>query len=98
MDLYTPFEVMEKVAKKAKYLRLQHNLKRTTLSNKSGVSEATIKRFETSYKISFESLLKIACALNCLENFLNLFPEIEVKSIEDIEKLDKAIVKKRGRK
>ncbi|MFH1727805.1 MAG: helix-turn-helix transcriptional regulator [Pseudomonadota bacterium] len=97
INIYTPFELMKKVSQKAKILRLQHNLKRSTLAKKSNVTEASLKRFELTGKISFESLLKIASALNCLEDFLCLFPEIETKSIKDIEKLEKIKMKKRGR-
>lgn len=63
----------QKIAKAVKELRLSNNLSRKTLSLKSGVSDASIKRFELEGEISFSSLLKIVSALNCLNNFESIF-------------------------
>jgi len=97
IEIDTPSEIMGKIALRAKQLRLHYNLKRATLAQKSGVPESTIKRFETTGKISFESLLKIATALDCLDEFSTLFPSIHPTSINDIERLEKRNLKKRGR-
>ncbi|MBP5200930.1 MAG: helix-turn-helix transcriptional regulator, partial [Schwartzia sp.] len=43
------------------------------LAKRSGVSYASIRRFETVGEISFTSLLKVALALDCLEDFTELF-------------------------
>jgi hypothetical protein len=46
----------------------------------------SLKRFEQTGQISFESLLKIALVLDCLKDFENICKEKEElpKSIEDI--------------
>ena len=63
----------QKIAKVVRELRLSNNLSRKTLSMKSGVSDASIKRFELEGEISFSSLLKLVSALNCLSNFESIF-------------------------
>lgn len=94
LSMYLPSEVEKKIAQKVKNLRLQYQYKRATLAERSGVPVATIKRFETTGKISLSSLLKIANALKCLDSFLNLFPGIEAKTLSDLEKAEKKIPKR----
>ena len=96
LNIYTSAEVEKKIAEKMKQSRLKKKLKRVTLSEKSGVSLSSIKRFETTGKISLSSLLKIAHVLDSLNEFLLLFPEKEVKTISDLEKLEKDDNRKRG--
>ena len=43
------------------------------LSKRSGVSYASIRRFETTGEISLHSLMLIAVALDCLKDFERLF-------------------------
>lgn len=78
-------DVLEEIASKHKQLRKKQGLSQQELANRSGVSLGSLKRFETTGQISFESLLKLAQILNCLENFDALFKPID--STEDIEKL-----------
>jgi len=56
------------------------------LVDKSGVSYGSIKRFERFGKISFESLLKIAEALNRLDEFETLFLPKDNKRLEKLFK------------
>jgi DNA-binding Xre family transcriptional regulator len=44
------------------------------LSHRSDVSLASLRRFEHTGEIELSSLLKIAQALDCLDEFLALFP------------------------
>lgn len=89
LKLYTPAEIEKIIAIKVKKARLNLKLKRSTLSNRSGVSISSIKRFETIGKISFSNLLKIANALNYLDEFLLLFPEKEAKTLAELEATEK---------
>lgn len=73
--LKTPTELMFETARKAKTLRLRDNLSQSGLAERSGVSLGSLKRFEKTGQISFESLLKIALSLNCLSDFNALFTE-----------------------
>ena len=61
------------------------HLSQRDLANKSGVSYASIRRFENIGEISLNSLLKIANALDCLEDFNSLFKMPVVKSLKDYD-------------
>lgn len=80
-----PADVLEEIALKHKKLRKKQGLSQQELASRSGVSLGSLKRFETTGQISFESLLKLAQILNRLEKFDSLFKPTE--STEDIEKL-----------
>ena len=82
-----PSELLEEIALKAKKKRKRRKLSQEDLAEKSGVSFGSIKRFETTGKISLESLLKVALVLNSLEDFDQLFsPDPEPRSLDDILK------------
>lgn len=80
-----PTDVLEDIAAKHKKMRKKQGLSQQELANRSGISLGSIKRFETTGQISFESLLKSAQILNCLEDFDALFKPKD--AINDIEKL-----------
>lgn len=90
-----PKEAAVILAEKAKEMRLSKNYSRKTLSEKSGVSEGSLKRFETTGEISFVSLLKIAFVLDCMDRFNDVFQVRESVSIEDI--MRETRTRKRGR-
>jgi transcriptional regulator with XRE-family HTH domain len=81
----TPATLLRTIATQAKAQRLASNLTRRTLAEKSGVAEASIKRFETTGQISFHSLLKLAFALNCMDDFNRLFAEKPPQIIADLQ-------------
>lgn len=68
-------EVMQEIAERAKFKRLEQNLTQEGLALRSGVSLGSIKRFERSGEISLKSLIDIALALGCLEDFDALFAD-----------------------
>ena len=72
------------VAARVRTRRLANNFSRKTLAERTGVSEASIKRFETTGEIAFVSLLKLAFALDALQEFDALFAPQAVVSIADI--------------
>jgi transcriptional regulator with XRE-family HTH domain len=76
---------LKTIATQAKAQRLAANLTRRTLAEKSGVAEASIKRFETTGQISFHSLLKLAFVLNCMDDFNRLFAEKPPRTIADLQ-------------
>ena len=53
------------------------------LSEKSGVSYGSMKRFESMGEISLKSLLKVAVVLDCTDAFEQLFA-VEPQSIQEI--------------
>ncbi len=77
--------VTEQLVEREKLRRKKMHLSQRDLANKSGVSYASIRRFESIGEISFNSLLKIANALDCLEDFNSIFKMPVVKSLKDYD-------------
>jgi transcriptional regulator with XRE-family HTH domain len=92
-----PSELKIEVAGRAKELRLQKRLKRTSLSEMSGVSVSSIKRFETTGEVAFASLLQIANALGVLDEFATLFKGEKPMTLSELEKLENGSKPLRGR-
>ena len=86
------------IAKKAQKKRLELNLSQKTLSEKSGVSYGTLKKFEQKGQISLESLLKIALALGEMDQFEHLFAKTDDKLPTSLDELLDDHPRKRGRK
>lgn len=80
----TPEEIDFDIAQNAKRLRKRLGISRQKLSEISGVSYGSIKRFETSGNISLVSLTKIAIALDDVGSIKRLFSEVPYKSIEEV--------------
>ncbi len=81
-----PSDILMSTASKAAALRKELKLTQFDLSIKSGVSYGSIKRFERSGQISFESLLKIAEALDRISDFEPILASKGNKKIEDLFK------------
>ena len=77
--------VTEQLVEREKQRRKKMRLSQRDLANKSGVSYASIRRFESIGEISLNSLLKIANALDCLEDFNSIFKMPVVKSLKDYD-------------
>ena len=80
----TPNEIARNLADKIKEHRKKLKISQEVLSQKSGVSLGSIKRFETKYEISPQSFIKIAIALNLDNEFENLFTQKTYNSINEI--------------
>lgn len=72
--------LVNRVIKKRKDMKISQK----KLSDISGVSYGSIKRFELTGEISLRSLLKIASALDSLEDFEKLFTRITIKSVKEL--------------
>ncbi|MDH5326659.1 MAG: helix-turn-helix domain-containing protein [Gammaproteobacteria bacterium] len=89
-------ELMQLLAQRFRRLRLDHfNWSRAYLADQSGVTEATIKRFENTGQITIENILLLAMAMQCQQDFLKLFPLPETGSIAELEQ--RAVRRQRGR-
>ncbi|MCD8083958.1 MAG: helix-turn-helix domain-containing protein, partial [Clostridiales bacterium] len=64
--------------------RREQGLSQVRLSERSDVSLGSIKRFERTGEISLSSLVKIAFALGCEEDFDQLFARKEYRSIQEV--------------
>ncbi len=89
MDLYsglhTAVDLRLQIAKSAKTRRLTQNVTQQELARRSGVSLATLKRFEKDGSTSLNNLLAIAEALDALDEFHQLFPEQDATSLAALE-------------
>lgn len=80
----TPEEINLTVAVNARKLRKRLGISQQKLSEISGVSYASIKRFEATGNISFLSLTKIAIALDAINGIKAIFTEVPYKSIQEV--------------
>ena len=72
--------IVDRVRKKRKEMKLTQR----DLANRSGVSYASIRRFESSGEISFSALLKIAKVLGSLADFNLLFSNDTITNLKDL--------------
>lgn len=79
-----PNEVLQSIAKRESRIRKQKKLSQRQLANMSRVSLGSIRRFEQTGKISLESLVKIAFALSCEQDFEFLFKHKIYKTLKDV--------------
>lgn len=80
----TPREIDAIIAQRIRNIRKRQKLSQEKLSEKSGVSLGSVKRFERSGEISLISLTKIAIALNCEDELINLFADQPFLSIQEV--------------
>jgi len=90
-------EMSKYIAEQVKAKRLSFNFSQQSLSERSGVSLGVLKKFEQSGKISLESLLKVAFALDNLEEFKELFKQNDLENLTSLDELLKHKKRKRGR-
>ncbi|MBE5903589.1 MULTISPECIES: helix-turn-helix domain-containing protein [Pseudobutyrivibrio] len=77
-------EINKEIAGNVRLLRKRKKITQNELAKKSGVSFASIKRFEQTGEISLQSLTKIAIALNVEDELETLFTSVPFSSIEEI--------------
>ncbi|MEZ4450144.1 MAG: helix-turn-helix transcriptional regulator [Nannocystaceae bacterium] len=94
----TPAETAALLGARVEALRLARDWKRTTLAERSGVSAASIKRFEITGQVSLDSLLKIALVLGRLREFEGLLADEPPRTIADLDRLESAPKRQRGRR
>jgi transcriptional regulator with XRE-family HTH domain len=73
--LRTVREVQAGISARFKVRRLAMNLTQRELAERSGVTWASLKRFERHGLIALDSLLKLALVLECLDDFDRLAME-----------------------
>lgn len=80
----TPNEIDKMIAERIRVIRKRRKISQKKLSEKSGVSLGSVKRFEQSGEISLSALTKISIALEIESELLDLFKEVPFQSIEEI--------------
>lgn len=84
LTLETPIEIALSVAADFRELRKRRKVSIKALSEKSGVSYSSIKRFEHTGEVSFVSLIKMVSVLNAEQEIKKLFSEIPPESIQEL--------------
>lgn len=90
MDMFdfleaTPDEINKEIAARVRTVRKRRKISQVKLSEKSGVSLGSVKRFESTGEISLLSLTKIAIALKVEQELKQLFSNVPYLSLEEIE-------------
>ena len=92
--LFSPGELALQVGENARALRLAQNLSRKTLAERAGVSESTIKRFETTGQITLDALVLLASSLGVAQKLSGLFTQAQPVSLDELKQSGRV----RGRK
>ena len=79
--LYSPREILFRIAGNLKDQRLSRNTSQEELSRQSGVPLATIRVFEQKGQISLSNLVKLAIALGEEEALVRLLEPGEVQTL-----------------
>ena len=80
----TAEEMDAALARRIRGIRKRRRLTQQDLSERSGVSLGTLKRFETTGQISLLSLTKLVIALGCENEIRSLFDNVVYESIEEV--------------
>lgn len=84
LEQKTAPQIADEIAQRVQKRRKERHFSQSELASRSGVSFASYKRFEQKHEISFDSLIKIAIALNMEKDFDALFATPQFSSIEEL--------------
>lgn len=74
-DQMTDKVVIQEIGKRLEQLRLNKNLTRNELAERSGVSKNTIERLELGRSVQLTNLIRVCRALEILSRLEAVFPE-----------------------
>lgn len=97
VELRSPREIAEMLARRVKTLRLERGWTQQEIADRSGISLATYRRFERSGRISLARLLKLSVVLDAQGGFENLFALPPAQSLSDLEEEERP-TRKRGKR
>ena len=81
--MMSPEEVAREIAQRARALRLQRDLSQQGLAERAGVSLGSLKRFERTGKIAFESLIRVALVLDATPELESWFSPPPLRSLDE---------------
>ncbi len=81
VDVHTEQKVIANLVERFVKRRKEYGITQKELSNKSGVSYGSIRRFESTGNISLTSLLKISNTIGLLIDFNELFKNPIIKNL-----------------
>lgn len=77
--------VLYALVERVKMRRKEQGVSQKELALRSGVSYASVRRFETEGEISLSSLMRIAQVLDCLQDFDALFRTKKIVDLKDFQ-------------
>lgn len=100
ISLISAFKAQLKIAENIRARRLAMELTQEGLAERSGVSLATLRKFEQKGIISMESFLKLLMVVGALEDIISVLKPSKPNftSIDEVLKDNNSISRKRGRK
>ena len=93
----TVADICKAIADRVKNRRLELNLTQSGLAARAGVNIETYRKFEQKGVISLQSLVKLAFALDMINDFSNLFAKNQYQSLDELLGSE-SIIRKRGKK
>ena len=95
--LYTAQEVQLRLAERLRERRLRLGWMQSTLASRSGVSLATVRRFERDGQITLANFLRLTQALGVLDELADRFESPSVRSIDQLAAASRPL-RQRGRR
>jgi len=93
LTISLPKELSATLGQRLQQRRLDRAWSREELAKRSGVTAASIKRFESTGQIALERLLSLCFTLGCIEDFNKILLSPEPTTMQEL----KSRVKKRKR-
>lgn len=83
VDVLTVQKALAELAARFKKRRKEKKLSQKKIAAQSGVSYASVRRFEGTGEISLRSLMELSRVLGCLEDFGKLFETPVITDLRD---------------
>ncbi len=83
VNVDTEQSIITDLVARFKKRRKESGLTQRQMAERSGVTYASLRRFEQTGEISFVSLIKLAKALRCMDDFNGLFKTPIIKDLKD---------------
>ena len=89
-------QIQRILADRVRQLRLDQNLKQSTLARRAGVTLASLRRFEQKGEASLGLLLRIAQALGRLDDFDGILHPPPARTMAELEERSTRAGRRRG--
>lgn len=97
VSLATAQNARDAIRGAARARRVALGMTQAELAARSGVPIATLKRFEQRGAVGLDTLLALAAVLDALDGFLNLFPLVEVTTLDQLDRKQRPAQRMRRR-
>lgn len=89
-----PDEIAKEMANDFRKRRIEKNLTREQVADKSGVAVSNITRFEQKGLISLKNLIGIAIALEYTSEIKNVFSQPKYSTMEELQQIKETLTRK----